>query len=67
MLRYMLGMRTHVFDVSTCPVLPAKVDERIISLLDVDHSLSLVRGHRAALQAHLPSPELHKVLAGRAT
>lgn len=56
----------HILHIPRGPVLPAEVDERVVGLLDVDGALALVRGHSAALQGHLPSPELNQIFTGGA-
>lgn len=57
---------TYIIYVSSGPVLPAEMDERVVRLLDVHLTFAFVWGHRISLHGHLASTKLHQVLTGGA-
>lgn len=63
-LSNMQSVSTYIIHISSCTILPAEVDERVVSLLDVDLTFALVGGYRVALHGHLTSTKLHQVLTG---
>lgn len=52
---------THIVNVTSCPVLPAEVNQGVVRLLDVHHALAFVWCHYISLQGHFTSTKLYEI------
>lgn len=56
---------TYIFDFRSASIFPAKMHERVITLIDIYLTFSLICCYRCSIQSHFPCSKFKQMLGGR--